>query len=142
MFQTGIAKSFESATVIITPITEPSKRIRVSLVFNLLASFLFRADLMKPFRNKIYLDNSEGNKTVEDLQNRIRSNIDSIQLLNHQVNLLQRENVLQKEALEKEMALRQTLQLQLESKNQFIHSITGASPSVLRKASKSKGHVS
>ncbi len=37
------------------------------------------------FRSKIYLDNNESSKTVEELQNRIRSNIDSIQMLNHQV---------------------------------------------------------
>ena len=50
------------------------------------------------------------------------------------VNILQRENSLQKEALEKEIAFRQTLQLQLESKNQFIHSFTSPSPQTLRKS--------
>ena len=32
------------------------------------------------------MDNSEGSKTIDELQNRIRSNIESIQILNHQVN--------------------------------------------------------
>ena len=88
------------------------------------------------------MDNSESNKTVEELQNRLRSNIDSIQMLNHQVNILQRENTLQKEALEKEVAYRQTLQLQLESKNQFIHSFTSPSPQSVRKSCSNSASLS
>ncbi len=53
------------------------------------------------------------------------------------VNILQRENILQKETLEKEIAFRQTLQLQLESKNQFIHSFTSPSPQSHRKSNNS-----
>lgn len=53
------------------------------------------------------------------------------------VNILQRENILQKENLEKEIAFRQTLQLQLESKNQFIHSFTSPSPQSHRKSNNS-----
>lgn len=63
------------------------------------------------------LDNSEGNKVIEDLQARV-------QLLGQQVSLLQRENMISKETLEKEKSTRQTLELQLETKNQFIHSLT------------------
>ena len=40
---------------------------------------------LKEYENKIYMDNTEGNKAVEELQNRLRANIESIQMLNHQV---------------------------------------------------------
>lgn len=50
-------------------------------------------------RSKIYSDNTESNKTVEELQNRIRSNIDSIQMLNHQVNIFNKRFVLHSEYL-------------------------------------------
>ena len=80
------------------------------------------------------MDNSESTKTVEELQNRLRTNIESIQLLNHQVNAYQRENLLQKETIEKEMAARQTLQLQLENKIQIINSLTNSSPQTIRRS--------
>ena len=40
---------------------------------------------LKEYENKIYMDNTEGNKAVEELQNRLRANIETIQMLNHQV---------------------------------------------------------
>lgn len=40
---------------------------------------------LKEYENKIYTDNNEGTKVVEELQNRLRTNIESIQILNHQV---------------------------------------------------------
>lgn len=73
------------------------------------------------------MDNSEGAKVIEDLQSRM-------QLLGQQVNLLQRENMIQREALEKEKSCRQTVELQLESKNQFIHSFTAQSPQNVRRS--------
>jgi hypothetical protein len=84
---------------------------------------------LKEYETKITVSTSEGNRTVEELQIRLKANIDSITMLNHHLNSLQRENQIQKEALEKEIALRQTLQLQLESKNQFIQSLTADSSS-------------
>ena len=86
-------------------------------------------------RNKIFIENNEGNKTIDELQNRLKLNIESIQLLSHQVNSLQKENNLQKEELEKEITLRHTLQLQLESKNQLISSLTNECNHVIRKNS-------
>lgn len=40
---------------------------------------------LKEYEAKIYQDSSEGSKAVEELQNRLRSNIESITILNHQV---------------------------------------------------------
>jgi hypothetical protein len=51
------------------------------------------------------------------------------------VNTLQKENSLQKEELEKEITLRHTLQLQLESKNQLISTLTNECNHVIRKNS-------
>ncbi len=79
-------------------------------------------------RNK--LNSNDGNKTVEELQSRMRANLETIQILTHQVNNLQRENQAQKEQLEKEITLRQTFQIQLESKNQIIQAITNSSSTV------------
>lgn len=56
------------------------------------------------------------NESIEDLQTRLRNNIETIQILNQQVNSLQRENLLQKDALEKEISARHALQTQLESR--------------------------
>ena len=78
---------------------------------------------LKEYETKINLTSSEGNRTVEELQIRLKANIDSITMLNHHLNSLQHENQLQKEALEKETAFRKTLQIQLESKTQFIQSL-------------------
>ncbi len=51
------------------------------------------------------------------------------------MSLLQRENILHREAFEKEKSFRQTLELQLESKNQFIHSFTAQqSPQNIRRS--------
>ena len=75
------------------------------------------------------VEGSEGCRAVEELQARLRQNVESMQILNCQVNSLQRENMGVKECLEKERAARQTLQLQLESKNQFIQSFTQSSSS-------------
>ncbi len=88
-------------------------------------------------RNKALCENSEGNKTIEELQNRLRSNIESIQILSHQVSALQKENCLQKEELEKEASLRHTLQLQLESKNQLINTLTNECNHAIRKSTSS-----
>ena len=92
---------------------------------------------LKEYEAKITVSASEGNRTVEELQIRLKANIDSITMLNHHLNSLQRENQIQKEALDKEIALRQTLQVQLESKNQFIQSLTAggssSSPHTMRK---------
>jgi hypothetical protein len=60
----------------------------------------------------------------------MRANLETIQILTHQVNNLQRENQAQKEQLEKEITLRQTFQIQLESKNQIIQAITNSSSTV------------
>ncbi len=51
------------------------------------------------------------------------------------MNTLQKENNLQKEELEKEITLRHTLQLQLESKNQLIATLTNECNHVIRKNS-------
>lgn len=40
---------------------------------------------LKEHETKAYHDNTEGSKAVEELQNRLRSNIESITILNHQV---------------------------------------------------------
>lgn len=50
----------------------------------------------------MYMENTEGGKIIEDLQARM-------QLLSQQVSLLQRENILHREAFEKEKSVRQTL---------------------------------
>ncbi len=61
------------------------------------------------------------------------------------MNTLQRENIIIKESFEKEKAARQTLQLQLESKNQFIHSFTspgnGKRSGSPAKSKSNKSHV-
>lgn len=77
---------------------------------------------LKDYETKFFVSNTEGNKTIEELQCRIRSNIESIQILTNQVNSLQRENLIQREQLEKEVTHRQTLQMQLETKTQLINS--------------------
>ena len=45
---------------------------------------------------------------------------------------MQKENCLQKEELEKEITLRHTLQMQLESKNQLINSLTNECNHIIR----------
>jgi len=84
---------------------------------------------VKEYEARIAVEGSEGCRAVEELHNRLRHNVESMQILNCQVNALQRENMGMKECLEKERAARQTLQLQLESKNQFIQSFTQSSSS-------------
>jgi len=84
---------------------------------------------VKEYEARMAVEGSEGCRAVEELQARLRQNVESMQILNCQVNSLQRENMGVKECLEKERAARQTLQLQLESKNQFIQSFTQSSTS-------------
>jgi len=84
---------------------------------------------VKEYEARMAVEGSEGCRAVEELQARLRQNVESMQILNCQVNSLQRENMGVKECLEKERAARQTLQLQLESKNQFIQSFTQSSSS-------------
>ncbi|CAF0853486.1 unnamed protein product [Brachionus calyciflorus] len=89
---------------------------------------------LKDYETRMFTSNTEGNKTIDELQQRIRSNIESIQILTNQVNVLQRENFIQKEQIEKEVAHRQTLQMQLDTKNQLINTYTSASPLVNRRS--------
>lgn len=103
---------------------------------------------LKDYETKIFVSSTEGNKTIEELQSRIRSNIESIQMLTNQVNSLQRENLIQREQLEKEVTRRQTLQMQLETKTQLINSFNSGpnffkrSNSPARQSKPSKYNVS
>lgn len=93
---------------------------------------------LKEYETKMFVSSTEGNKTIEELQNRIRSNIESIQILTNQVNSLQRENMIQREQLEKEVTHRQTLQMQLDTKTQLINSYNSSSTFVKRSISPAK----
>ncbi len=42
---------------------------------------------LKEYENKIYFDNTEGNRAIEELQNRLKGNIEKIQILNIQVRI-------------------------------------------------------
>ncbi|XP_078396398.1 uncharacterized protein LOC144679671 isoform X2 [Cetorhinus maximus] len=61
--------------------------------------------------------------TIEDMHNRLKASIQSIQLLNQQLNTLNRENLKQKRELEKEQLLRHQLELQLETFGETIRSL-------------------
>jgi len=61
--------------------------------------------------------------TIEDLHVRLKNNVDSVQQLNQQLSNLQKENLKSRADLERELATRQTLQLQVESKDQVISTL-------------------
>ncbi|XP_078073240.1 uncharacterized protein LOC144496130 [Mustelus asterias] len=61
--------------------------------------------------------------TIEDMHNRLKSSIQSIQLLNQQLNTLNRENLKQKRELEKEQLCRRQLELQSETFGETIRSL-------------------
>ncbi|XP_067833252.1 early endosome antigen 1-like [Heptranchias perlo] len=61
--------------------------------------------------------------TIEDMHNRLKASIQSIQLLNQQLNTLSKENLKQKRQLEKEQAQRHQLELQSETFGQTILSL-------------------
>ncbi|XP_038665581.1 golgin subfamily B member 1-like isoform X3 [Scyliorhinus canicula] len=61
--------------------------------------------------------------TIEDMHNRLKSSIQSIQLLNQQLNTLSRENQKQKRELEKEQFCRHQLELQSETFGETIQSL-------------------
>uniref|UniRef100_UPI00398E8EA2 putative leucine-rich repeat-containing protein DDB_G0290503 n=1 Tax=Pristiophorus japonicus TaxID=55135 RepID=UPI00398E8EA2 len=61
--------------------------------------------------------------TIGDMHNRLKASIQSIQLLNQQLNTLNRENLKQKRQLEKEQTHRHQLELQSETFGQSILSL-------------------
>ncbi|XP_062613772.1 golgin subfamily A member 5-like isoform X2 [Saccostrea cucullata] len=61
--------------------------------------------------------------TIEDLHSRLKLNIDNIQQLNQQLSTLQKENHRLRNDLDREISSRQTLELQVESKDQTISSL-------------------
>ncbi|XP_067888179.1 polyamine-modulated factor 1-binding protein 1-like isoform X2 [Heterodontus francisci] len=61
--------------------------------------------------------------TIEDMHNRLKASIQSVQLLNQKLNTLNRENLKQKRQLEKEQTCRRHLELQSETFGQTILSL-------------------
>ncbi|XP_072323613.1 uncharacterized protein [Scyliorhinus torazame] len=61
--------------------------------------------------------------TIEDMHHRLKSSIQSIQLLNQQLNTLSRENLKQKRELEKEQFCRHQLELQSDTYGETIRSL-------------------
>lgn len=57
---------------------------------------------------------------IEDLHGRLKSNVESIQQLNQQLNSLNKENLRQRHIIDREAAARKSLQLQLESRDQAV----------------------
>ena len=66
---------------------------------------IFRADQDSELKEKL--------ATIDDLHTRLKSNVDSVQHLNQQLQKLQRENTTMRADLERELGSRQTLQLQV-----------------------------
>ncbi|KAJ7374584.1 hypothetical protein OS493_004922 [Desmophyllum pertusum] len=57
---------------------------------------------------------------IEDLHGRLKTNVESIQQLNQQLNSLNKENLRQRHIIDREAAARKSLQLQLESRDQTV----------------------
>ena len=58
--------------------------------------------------------------TIEDLHVRLKNNVDSVQQLNQQLSNLQKENLKSRADLERELATRQTLQLQVNINKSYL----------------------
>eukprot|EP00062_Callorhinchus_milii_P024394 gi/632984252/ref/XP_007909048.1/ PREDICTED: uncharacterized protein LOC103190166 [Callorhinchus milii] len=61
--------------------------------------------------------------TIEDMHNRLKTNVESVQLLNQQLNSLNKEHLQQRRQLEKEQVQRHQLEQQLEAFSKIILSL-------------------
>ena len=71
-------------------------------------------NMYKSFRNEQDFELKEKLTTIEDLHVRLKNNVESVQHLNQQLSVLQKENLKARADLERELATRQTLQLQVK----------------------------
>ena len=76
-----------------------------------------------PVRNDQEQEISEKLSTIEDLHARLKANLATIQQLNDQLHTLKQETIRQRAEVEGERAARQSLQVQLESREQALSSL-------------------
>jgi len=71
------------------------------------------------------LDSERGNRsaTIDDLHNRLKVNVDTVQQLHTQLNQMSKENLRQRALLDREVAARKRLQMQLRVREQNIDSL-------------------
>ncbi|EDO49210.1 predicted protein [Nematostella vectensis] len=84
---------------------------------------------LSDFENEQDADAANKAHTIDDLHERLKVNVDTIQQLNQQLSALNKDNLRQRHLLDRESAMRKSLQMQVEARDQTIQALKAQSDS-------------